>query len=109
MNMFRSILLTAICILMAGCVSKPTEVEIHAPSLMIAQNGDGEVTIAWESEPDYLYSIYYQSSPNADWKVLRTANRVRGTGQTLTAHDLVNPNKALRRYRVLAEKQDQGN
>ena len=107
--MFRAISLTIICILMLGCVSKPAEVKIHAPSLMIAQNGDGEVTIAWESEPDYLYTIYYQSSPRADWKVLRTADRVRGTGQMLTVSDRVNPNKALRRYRVLAEKQAQGN
>jgi len=104
MNIFRFTLLTAICILMAGCVSKPAEVEIHAPPLMIAQNGDGEVTIAWESDPAYIYTIYYQSSADADWKILRTGNRVEGTGQTLTSHDLVNPNKALRRYRVVAEK-----
>lgn len=105
MSALRSLLLsTTLCIVLAGCVSKPVEVEIHAPPLMIAQNSDGQVSIAWESEPDYFYSVYFQSSADADWKVLRTANRVSGTGQTLTAYDLVNPNRALRHYRVVAEK-----
>lgn len=104
MKIFRSLLLMTMFSLMAGCVSKPLETKIHAPPLMIAQNSDGQVTIAWESDPAYIYTIYYQSSAGADWKVLRTGNRVPGTGQTLTSHDLVNPNKALRRYRVVAEK-----
>ena len=107
MNVVRSLLLSSIFILMAGCISKPLEVvEVHAPLLMIAQNSDGEVTIEWASEQDYVYTIYYQNTAGGDWRVLRAANRVPGTGQTLTIQDRVNPNQPLRRYRVLPEKKD---
>jgi len=106
MKAFRSLLLIPMLVLLLGCVTKPMEEDIHAPPLMIAQNGDGQVTIIWDSEPGYVYTIYYQDTADADWKVLRTVNRVRGTGQELTANDLVNPNKPLRRYRILPEKQE---
>ncbi len=105
MNIFRFLLLISILVLLPGCVSKPVEGEVHAPKLMIAQNSDGQVTIAWDSEPGYVYTIYYQITADADWKVLRAANRMRGTGETLTTHDRVNPNRPLRRYRILPEKQ----
>ena len=108
MNSFRLPLFVSVLVLLSGCVSKPVEVEVGKPALpplMIAQNGDGDVTIAWESEPGYLYSIYYQPTADADWKVLRKAHRMPGTGQTLTAYDRVNPNRSLRRYRVLPEEQ----
>ncbi len=72
---------------------------------MIAQNGDGDVTIEWKSEPGLNYTIYYQVSADADWKVLRSAHRMPGTGQRLTAHDRVSPSRSPHRYRVLPEEQ----
>jgi hypothetical protein len=88
---------------LAGCVSKPVEVEEHAPPLMIAQNSDGKVTLSWESNPDHIYTVYYQAKKESDWKALRTGYQVRGTGQTITIYDRVNPNWPLRRYRLLPE------
>ncbi len=107
MNMFRSFLFVSVLVLLSGCVSKPMGADQGKPSLpplMIAQNGDGDVTIEWESEPGYVYTIYYQPAVDADWKVLRKADRVPGTGQRLTAYDRVDPNRPLRRYRVLPEE-----
>lgn len=108
MNMFRSFLFVSVLGLLSGCVSKPVEAEDGKPALpllMIAQNGDGDVTIEWESRPGFFYTIYYQVAADTDWKVLRKARRMPGTGQTLTAYDRVNPNRPLRRYRVLPEEQ----
>lgn len=106
MSLFRSLLVLSVLVLLPGCVSKPVEIEMDAPPLMIAQNSDGDVTIAWESEPGYLYTIYYQNAVDGNWNALRLATRVRGTGKTLTTRDRVNPSKPLRRYRILPEKQD---
>lgn len=101
----RLFLFAGLLLSLTGCVSKSVEdeKEAHAPSLMIAQNSDGDVTLAWESEIDRVYTIYYQAKEGADWKPLRTATRVRGTGEMLTVHDVVNPNWPLRRYRLLPE------
>jgi len=107
MNMLRFLLLAMVFILLPGCVSKPVEAEdgkLVLPPLMIAQNGAGDVTIEWESEPGCLYTIYYQVTADADWKVLRKAYRLSGTGQTLAAYDRVSPTRPPRRYRVLAER-----
>lgn len=106
MNSIRFLTLALMLALLPGCVSKPVEQKKEAalPLLMIAQNGDGDVTIEWESEPGCFYTIYYQPSTDADWKVLRKANRLPGTGRRLTAYDRVNPNQPLRRYRVLVDR-----
>lgn len=106
MNSIRFLPLALILALLPGCVSKPVEQkkEVVLPPLMIAQNGDGDVTIEWESEPGCFYTIYYQPSPDTDWKVLRKAHRLPGTGQRLAAYDRVNPNQPLRRYRVLVDR-----
>ena len=104
MNTFRSLLIITTFAFMSGCVSAPVEKEYTPPRLMIAQNGDGDVTIAWESDPEYMYTIYYQAKDAGDWIPLKKAQRVPGTGQTLTVYDRVNPNQPLRRYRVLPEE-----
>lgn len=101
--MIRAILLSMMCLLLAGCASEP-EKEYKPPRLMIAQNGDGDVTLQWESEPGYVYTIFYQSSSDADWQGLKNAFRVPGTGQALTVYDHVNPNRPPRSYRILAEE-----
>ena len=104
MNPFRPLLVITILALFTGCVSKPVEEEYTPPPLMIAQNSDGDVTIAWESDPDHLYTIYYQTRSGTDWRPLKKAQRVPGTGNTITIYDRVNPNWPLRRYRILSEK-----
>ena len=104
MNRLRLFLFAGLLLSLTGCVNKSVEdeKELHAPPLMIAQS-DGNVTIAWDSEVGHVYTIYYQAKEGADWKPLRTATRVRGTGEILTVHDVVNPNWPLRRYRLLSE------
>ncbi len=106
MNVFRSLLFIMILVFLSGCVSKPVENENEytPPPLVIAQNSDGDVSIAWESDPGYVYTVYYQSSAGADWKGLKKAYRLPGTGQMLTVYDRVNPNRPPRRYRLLHEK-----
>ena len=103
MRVSRLFLGMALLVFLAGCVSKPIEAEEHAPPLMIAQNSDGQVTISWDSEPNRIYTVYYQAEKGSDWKALRSAYQVQGTGKTLTAYDRVNPNGPLRRYRLLPE------
>jgi hypothetical protein len=103
MNPFRIAALLLMAAWAAGCVSKPVE-EYAPPPLMIAQNSDGEVSLAWESEPGYVYTIYCQNAAGENWVTLEGAVRVPGTGGTLTASDRVDPNKPPRRYRLLPEK-----
>jgi hypothetical protein len=104
MSRFRLIALSAILVVVAGCVSKPVEAEKLPPPLMIAQNSDGEVNLAWDSEAGYIYTIYYQDSEGADWMPLKSADRIRGTGETLTVQDRINPNLPPRRYRLLQDE-----
>lgn len=101
--MIRSLLLIAVLGCLAGCASKPEE-EYKPPRLMIAQNGDGDVTLQWESEPGYVYTIFFQASPKADWQGMKKAFRLPGTGQPMTVYDHVNPNRPARSYRILEEK-----
>ena len=105
MNLFRSFLFVVLWVGLVGCVSQPVEVEEeHAPPLMIAQNGDGQVTISWDSELEYIYTVYYQAKKDGDWKALRSGYEVPGSGSTLTIYDRVNPNWPMRRYRLLPSK-----
>ena len=94
-----------VILLLTGCVSQTADQPEHDPSLMIAQNSDGETTLVWESDSSYIYTVFYMDSDKGSWKELRGANRVRGTGKTLEAKDRVNPNKPQRRYRLGFEKQ----
>lgn len=103
MNRTRTLFPALALLLLAGCVTKTIEEE-HPPMLIIAQNSDGAVTMQWESETDYVYTVYYQKTPASDWVILQKASRLPGTGQTMTAHDRTNPRNPPRRYRVLPEK-----
>jgi hypothetical protein len=105
MRVFRFYLLMMALMLM-GCVSEPLMDKVHDPALMVAQNSDGEATIVWDSDPDYVYTLYYMDPPNGEWAKLRRATGVRGTGQTLTVRDRVNPRAPTRRYRLEFERQD---
>ena len=103
MNTIRTMVSTLILLLLAGCVSTVVEEE-HPPAMMIAQNSEGEVTMAWESDLDHVYTVYCQKTPGSDWVILPQANRLPGTGETMTVHDRMNPRRPARRYRVLPEK-----
>ncbi len=103
MKTIRCFLVALAVSLSAGCVSKVVEEE-HPPPLMLARNSDGVTTMQWDSEPGYVYTIFYQDNPSSDWRILPQANRLRGTGKPLNAQDRVDPNRPPRRYRVLPEK-----
>ena len=103
MSMLRPIIFIAVLIFLSGCVRKPME-KHPLPPLAIAQNSDGDVTIAWESETGYFYTIYCQDSANGDWKALQHVYRVPGTGQTITVDHQVKPGQEPPRYRILPEK-----
>lgn len=103
--MKRSMYLLAAVLLLTGCVSSTKTPESYKPPpLMIAQNGDGDVTLQWKSEAGYVYTIYYQTAPDADWQGLDKAFRVPGTGGMLTAYDHVNPARRPPAYRIVQEK-----
>jgi hypothetical protein len=94
----------ALC-LCAGCVHKVSDAdEPMAPLLMIAQNGDGDVTLQWESDTEHCYTVFFQPRADADWIGLDNVNRLPGTGGTMTAYHHVNPNFPAGRYRLLEEK-----
>ena len=107
MTLFRLFLLIASIIFLSGCVNSSVEEDYPPPPLMIAQNADGEVTLAWDSDPGYLYTVFYQVAAGAEWVGLNKAFRVPGTGGRLTVYDRVNPRKPPRGYRLLPEKMDQ--
>jgi hypothetical protein len=103
MKIIRIFFLIPALVLLSGCVSKVVEVA-HPPPLMLARNSDGVTTMQWETEPGYVYSIFYQDNPRSDWKVLPSADRLRGTGKPLNARDAIDPQRPPRRYRVLPER-----
>ena len=94
----------AVSFLLLACTTTVVENDDEIPRIVISQGGDGKVSIAWESKPGVYYSVYYQKNPEDDWKVLRGANHLRGTGGIMTVEDRVDPYKPPRRYRLLPEK-----
>ena len=103
MKTIRYLLMALAVVLAAGCVSKVVEEE-RPPKLMLAQNSDGVTTMQWDTEPGYVYTIFYQDNPSSDWRILPQANRLRGTGKPLNVLDRIDPRRPPRRYRVLPEK-----
>ena len=101
---FPALLFLLAALSFSGCVSTVVEDDTRIPRLVIAQGGDGRVSISWESRPDHVYTVYYQDRQGGDWLILRGADRIPGNGSTLTVHDRVNPNRPPRRYRLLPEK-----
>jgi hypothetical protein len=98
-------LFLSLVIIFSGCISKPAEKSPeHTPSLMISQNSDGEVTLMWESDPDYSYTVLYLDKKSGKWLSLRNGIRVRGTGKSLSVMDRVNPRNSQRRYRLQFDK-----
>jgi hypothetical protein len=102
--MNRILQLLLLSVVLTGCISEPLEPEEHSPQLMIAQNSDGLTTLIWESDSSYLYTVFYRDGSNP-WQELRSVKLARGTGESMTASDRVNPNRATpRRYRLHFEK-----
>ena len=106
MSLLRAFLAGLSVMLISACVSTPLEEEYTPPPLMIAQNADGEVTLAWDSDLGYMYTVFYQTTAGAEWKGLKRAFRVPGTGERITVYDQVNPRHPPRRYRLLPEKME---
>lgn len=101
--LFLPLLLVATLV---GCLSTPPELseEEHSPRLGIVQNSDGRTTMVWESDSDYLYTVYYRDG-SRPWKELRSMIKVRGTGGSMMAEDRVNPRRSsMRRYRLHFDK-----
>ena len=102
--MKRYLQFALLLIVLTGCVSKVIEIEEHSPRLIVAQNSDGFATLIWESDSNYLYTIFYREG-SSPWKELSSVRQVRGTGESMTATDRVSPDRmALRRYRVHFER-----
>lgn len=102
MKYFTTILFV-LCLALAGCVNTKIENKDYSPVLMMSQNSDGEVQLAWESDSSYLYTIYYRDG-DSPWREMNSANKVRGTGEAMTTTDRVDPSKPMRRYRLHFEK-----
>jgi hypothetical protein len=107
MKLLRLMMILAAGCMLAGCMSETIQSEEpKAPLLMIAQNGDGDVTLEWESDADHSYTIFFQPKADADWIGLDNANRLPGSGGTMTVYHHVNPNRPAGRYRLVEEKKD---
>lgn len=102
MKYFTTILFI-LCLALAGCVRTPTESEDYSPILMISQNSEGKVQLVWESESDYYYTIFYRDG-SSPWQEMRSVNKLRGTGGSMSTADHVDPRKPTRRYRLYFEK-----
>ena len=87
----------------AGCVSSPLEEDKeYSPTLMVTQNSDGEVMLAWDTKPGYRYRLYAIDRGDAEWKeVGRTWD---GTGKRISITAQVPPRKKDRRYWIQADK-----
>ena len=104
MTLRRVLLILAAGCLLAGCVHKVSETDApKAPLLMIAQNGDGDVTLQWESDTAHYYTVFFQPTADSDWIGLDNVNHLPGTGKTMTVYHHVNPNRPAGRYRLVAE------
>ncbi|MCF7848955.1 MAG: hypothetical protein K9M45_08910 [Kiritimatiellales bacterium] len=91
--------------LLTGCVSKPVDKEEHRPPLMTSQNSEGDVTISFESEPGYIYTILYSDFHRKTWTNLTNGQNLRGTGKTITIKDKVNPAHPRRHYWIKVQGQ----
>lgn len=86
-------------VLIVGCVSKPVEKK-HTPTLMTAQNSDGEVTLSWDSVVGYRYRLYLMDRGDTEWTPF--GNTFDGTGERITLEG--NSRKKARRYWIQADK-----
>jgi hypothetical protein len=90
--------------LLTGCVRIPLENKEHEPALMISQTSNGETTLMWNSETQYIYTIFFMDQKSEKWLALRNADRVKGNGADMMVKDQVNPKAPSRRYRLAFEK-----
>jgi len=96
---------------LVGCVTQPVK-EIkkrpeHNPPLRIGQNGDGSIVLEWDSDANYLYTIYVckkKIDKKNIWKELPHAIRIQGTGKMMVVHDKTLPHAPMPRYRLYFEE-----
>jgi len=92
---------------LAGCVSTLPKESDHTPALRIAGNAEGLITIEWDTDPAYYYTVYSCQEKRNKKGVLRKlpqATSIRGTGKTITIHDRVRPGTPIPQYRLLPKK-----
>jgi len=108
--MKSSILLTLLLFALTACVTQPVKeenkIQEHNPRLRIGQNGDGSVVLEWDSDANYLYTVYFSKEKIGKkniWKTLPQATKIKGTGKLMIVHDKVSPHSSIR-YRLYFEK-----
>ena len=89
---------------LVGCVSQSVKEHEHAPTLMISQNSDGEATLLWLSDTEYIYTVFFMDKNDGAWVKLRGSTKISGTGKTMMVKDRGNPNQLKRRYRLQFNK-----
>jgi len=107
--MKKGLLLLAVTALaLVGCVSTlPKKATLHSPALRIAGNSEGRVTIEWDSDSSYYYTVYSYIEKKNQKSVLRKlpqATSIRGTGKTITIHDRIRYGAPVPQYRLLPKK-----
>ena len=90
--------------LFTGCVRVSLENKEHEPALMISTSSNGETTLMWDSDANYIYTIFFMDQKSQKWMALRNADRIKGSGSDMMVKDQVHPKAPQRRYRLAFEK-----
>jgi len=95
--------LSVMFVLCTGCATQRVILDdkpLNETRLFVTRAGE-QVTLAWDSDPDYSYSILYNHTRSAKspWKVLPGFDMIRGTGRQLNYTDQV-PLNTQRFYRL---------
>lgn len=103
MNRLIPFFLFTLFALGTGCATQRVLLEdkpLNETRLFVTKSGE-DVTLSWDSNPDYSYSILYNHtrSSKSPWKVLPGFDMIRGTGRQLSYSDRVPPNTE-RYYRL---------
>ena len=98
------LLLTVTALALVGCVSTlPKKGTTHSPALRLAGNSEGRVTIEWDSDSSYYYTVYSYIEKKNQKNILRKlpqATSIRGTGKTITIHDKIRYGTPIPQYRL---------
>jgi hypothetical protein len=96
--------LLAVLLAGGGCATiREIEEPLADTTMMVTRAGD-ETSLGWASQIGTNYTIWYadRRDARAVWKPLPGAERVRGTGSTITFRDRV-PTGKNRYYRLQAQ------
>jgi hypothetical protein len=94
----------AAVVLSTGCATQRVLLDDpqNETRLFVTRSAD-QVTLAWETRPDYAYTVYYNHTRSAGspWQPVPGLEWIRGTGRTVTYTDRV-PARQDRFYRLKA-------